>query len=165
MRSKVLADAMIERGIPEHIRSGNGPEFVAQDLREWLAAIGAKTLYIEPGSARIGGALPRTRLCQDRRSLANFPTRTAECRSVSRRFVCFQTPSGRRGKSAEVLHQAVDVVSGDLFIVGRHRVGSAGAGFWRGTDNRRFYLVRRAPRSHSVQGWPDVSPVSSNAMA
>ena|ERR1700722_19680393 len=61
MRSKVLADAMIERGIPEHIRSGNGPEFVAQDLREWLAAVGAKTLYIEPGSARIGGALPTSR--------------------------------------------------------------------------------------------------------
>ena len=41
---------MIERGIPEHIRSDNGPEFVAQNLRKWLAATGAKTLYIEPGS-------------------------------------------------------------------------------------------------------------------
>ena len=47
---EVLADAMIERGIPEHIRSDNGPEFVAQNLRKWLAATGAKTLYIEPGS-------------------------------------------------------------------------------------------------------------------
>jgi putative transposase len=35
---EVLADAMIERGIPEHIPSDNGPEFVAQDLRKWLAA-------------------------------------------------------------------------------------------------------------------------------
>jgi transposase InsO family protein len=35
---------------PEHIRSDNGPEFVAQDLRKWLAATGTKTLYIEPGS-------------------------------------------------------------------------------------------------------------------
>ena len=30
-------------------RSDNGPEFVAKDLRKSLAAIGAKTLYIEPG--------------------------------------------------------------------------------------------------------------------
>jgi putative transposase len=47
---EVLAGVMIERGIPEHIRSNNGPEFVAQDLRKWLAAAGAKALYIEPGS-------------------------------------------------------------------------------------------------------------------
>jgi putative transposase len=46
---EVLADAMIERGIPEHIRSDNGPEFVAQTLRKWFAATGAKTPYIEPG--------------------------------------------------------------------------------------------------------------------
>ena len=47
---EVLADAMIKHGIPEHIRSDNGPEFVAKELRRWLARIGAKTLYIEPGS-------------------------------------------------------------------------------------------------------------------
>ena len=46
----MLADAMIEHGIPEHIRSDNGPEFVAKQLRKWLANTGAKTLYIEPGS-------------------------------------------------------------------------------------------------------------------
>ena len=28
----------------------NGPEFVALALREWIAAVGAKTAYIEPGS-------------------------------------------------------------------------------------------------------------------
>ncbi len=47
---EVLAEAMTERGIPEHIRSDNGPEFVARGLRNWLGAAGAKTLYIEPGS-------------------------------------------------------------------------------------------------------------------
>jgi transposase InsO family protein len=46
----VPADAMIEHGIPEYIRSDNGPEFVAKQLRKWLAKTGAKTLYIEPGS-------------------------------------------------------------------------------------------------------------------
>ncbi len=45
-----LADVMVIKGVPEHIRSDNGPEFVAKDLRKWLADTGAKTLYIEPGS-------------------------------------------------------------------------------------------------------------------
>jgi putative transposase len=47
---EVLAAAMIEHGIPEYIRSENGPEFVAVELRKWLAQTGAMTLYIEPGS-------------------------------------------------------------------------------------------------------------------
>jgi putative transposase len=45
-----LADVMVVKGVPEHLRSDNGPEFVARDLRKWLAKTGAKTLYIEPGS-------------------------------------------------------------------------------------------------------------------
>ena len=38
------------RGIPEHIRSDNGPEFTAKAVREWLNRLGVKTLFIEPGS-------------------------------------------------------------------------------------------------------------------
>jgi putative transposase len=45
-----MADAMLVRGIPEHIRSDNGPEMTAKVVRGWLAGVGAKTLYIEPGS-------------------------------------------------------------------------------------------------------------------
>jgi putative transposase len=45
-----LADVMVIKGVPEHLRSDNGPEFVARDLRQWLAKTDAKTLYIEPGS-------------------------------------------------------------------------------------------------------------------
>jgi hypothetical protein len=45
-----LADVMVWKGVPEHLRSDNGPEFVAKDLRKWLAETGANTLYIEPGS-------------------------------------------------------------------------------------------------------------------
>jgi putative transposase len=44
------ADVMLMKGVPEHLRSDNGPEFVAHDLRKWLAEIGAKTMDIEPGS-------------------------------------------------------------------------------------------------------------------
>jgi transposase InsO family protein len=46
----IFADVMIERGIPAHIRSDNGPEMVATKLREWLDKLGTKTLYIAPGS-------------------------------------------------------------------------------------------------------------------
>jgi transposase InsO family protein len=38
------------RGIPEHIRSDNGPEFTARAVRKWLARLGVKTLFIERGS-------------------------------------------------------------------------------------------------------------------
>jgi putative transposase len=47
---EALADVMVMKGVPEHLRSDNGPEFVAHDLRQWLANTGAKTSYIEPGS-------------------------------------------------------------------------------------------------------------------
>ena len=46
----ILADLFLEYGIPEHIRSDNGPEFVAKAVRGWLAELGVKTLFIEPGS-------------------------------------------------------------------------------------------------------------------
>jgi len=46
----IFADVMIERGVPEYIRSDNGPEMVAKKLRAWLTRVGAKSLYITPGS-------------------------------------------------------------------------------------------------------------------
>ena len=47
---EALSDVMLWRGIPEQIRSDNGPEFIAKQLRQWLANLGTGTLYIEPGS-------------------------------------------------------------------------------------------------------------------
>ena len=47
---ETLSDVMLWRGIPEHLRSDNGPEFIALELRQWLANLGTGTLYIEPGS-------------------------------------------------------------------------------------------------------------------
>jgi putative transposase len=38
------------RGPPKHLRSDNGPEFIAQVVKDWLAESGVGTLYIEPGS-------------------------------------------------------------------------------------------------------------------
>jgi putative transposase len=46
----VLSDLFILRGAPVHIRSDNGPEFIAAAVHGWIIAIGAKTAYITPGS-------------------------------------------------------------------------------------------------------------------
>jgi putative transposase len=45
-----LSDLFIIRGVPGYVRSDNGPEFIAEAVREWIAAVGAKTAFIEPGS-------------------------------------------------------------------------------------------------------------------
>jgi len=45
-----LFELFIFRGIPEHIRSDNGPEFTAKAVRRWLERLGIKTLFIEPAS-------------------------------------------------------------------------------------------------------------------
>ena len=54
LNSHDVIDALFElfilRGIPEHIRSDNGSEFTARMVRKWLATLGVKTLFIEPGS-------------------------------------------------------------------------------------------------------------------
>jgi transposase InsO family protein len=47
---ETLSDGMLWRGIPEPLRSDNGPEFVAQQLRDWMKTLGTGALYIEPGS-------------------------------------------------------------------------------------------------------------------
>ena len=46
----ILADLFLSHGIPTHIRSDNGPEFIARKLRQWLDLLQVAPLYIEPGS-------------------------------------------------------------------------------------------------------------------
>jgi putative transposase len=45
-----LAELFAMRGVPRHIRSDNGPEFIAQAIRRWLGQVGVEALYVEPGS-------------------------------------------------------------------------------------------------------------------
>lgn len=45
-----LAELFTMYGMPEFIRSDNGPEFIAQSIQKWLASLGVKTLYVAPGS-------------------------------------------------------------------------------------------------------------------
>ena len=47
---ETLAELMMIGGVPDHIRSDNGPEFTAKAVRDWLGRVGSRTLYIEPGA-------------------------------------------------------------------------------------------------------------------
>jgi Integrase core domain len=50
MRLPSWGRLFISRGVPDHIRSDNGGEFAAKAVRNWLAEVGVKPLFIEPGS-------------------------------------------------------------------------------------------------------------------
>ena len=47
---EALFELFVSRGVPAHIRSDKDPEFVAEELRDWIATVGTRTAYIEPGS-------------------------------------------------------------------------------------------------------------------
>jgi putative transposase len=47
---ETLGDAMLNHGVPEHVRSDNGAEMRAGRVRKWLASLGTRPLFIEPGS-------------------------------------------------------------------------------------------------------------------
>ena len=46
----LLRDLFVTRGVPEFIRSDNGPEFISHCVRSFLDFIEVGTSYIEPGS-------------------------------------------------------------------------------------------------------------------
>ena len=45
-----MADLFIARGVPAHVRSDQGPEFVAEAVKGWIGGVGAATACIEKGS-------------------------------------------------------------------------------------------------------------------
>ena len=47
---EVLSELFLYRGCPTHIRSDNGPEFIARALRAWYGVLAVGLLFIEPGS-------------------------------------------------------------------------------------------------------------------
>ena len=47
---QVLSGLFAEHGAPRCLRSDNGPEFIAEELKAWLAKTSAETAYIDPGS-------------------------------------------------------------------------------------------------------------------
>ncbi len=97
---EALADVMVMKGVPEHIRSDNGPEFVSsRSSMVASAATGAKTLYIGPARQSVGERLLRI-VVSTRSSAMSSSTERSSARS--RRCRCWQnagasttTPSGR----------------------------------------------------------------------
>jgi len=49
------SDLFVRRGVPEHLRSDDGSEFTARQVRDWLGRVGVRTPFIEPGSPRENG--------------------------------------------------------------------------------------------------------------
>lgn len=74
-----LADLFSVRGVPNHIRSDNGPEFIAQAIQTWLARLDIEALYIEPGSPWENGYAEsfHSRLRDEFLALEEFETLTA----------------------------------------------------------------------------------------
>lgn len=45
-----LAELFAKHGVPNRLRSDNGPEFISNAIKTWLDKLGVKLLYVEPGS-------------------------------------------------------------------------------------------------------------------
>ena len=67
----LLSDLFMLRGVPEHIRSDNGPEFMAKAVQDWITAVGATTAYIAPGQS-VGERLHRELQCPSARRTAQW---------------------------------------------------------------------------------------------
>jgi len=97
----VLSDLFILRGVPGHIRSDNGPEFVAKAVQDWITAVGAKTAYIAPGSPwENGSSRASTLVFVTNCSTARSSTRCVKPRSSSRAGGATTTPSDLTPRSA-----------------------------------------------------------------
>jgi Integrase core domain len=102
----VLSDLFILRGVPAHIRSDNGPEFVAKAVQEWITAVGAKTAYIERGSPWENGYIEsfNARLRDELLNGEIFYTLCARPRSSSKAGDATTTRSGLTPQS-DTSHQ------------------------------------------------------------
>ena len=105
-----LAELFVDRGVPEYIRSDNGSEFTAQAVRDWLKAVGVRTLYIEPGRPLgewICGELQRKteRRAPQRRDLRHVVGSKGASREVAK-GVQPETASQRLGLSAAAAPEA-----------------------------------------------------------
>ena len=107
----VLANLFISRGVPKYIRSDNGPEFIAGEIRKHAAHTGLEMLYVEPGAPCENGFAESffSRLRKELLNCKEFEN-VAEARWFARRrkeehnekrphsSLKYQTPLGIRGR-------------------------------------------------------------------
>ena len=62
-----VSEVMSERGVPQHIRSDNGSEFIAREVQSWFEEMGIGTIYIDPCSPWQNGHVEscHNRLCDE----------------------------------------------------------------------------------------------------
>ena len=101
----VLSDLFILRGVPEHIRSDNGPEFIAKAVQDWIASRGRKDRLHRSRAAhgRTASSRASTPACATSCSMARSSTRCARPRSSSKAGAGTTMPSGRMPRSATAL--------------------------------------------------------------
>ena len=111
----VLSDQFILRGIPGHIRSDHGPEFIARTVREWIAAVGARAAFIELGSPWENGYCESFQLEAPRRAteMARSSTASPKREPSSKPGASTTTPGDRTRRSA-IVHQLPRSRSGRL---------------------------------------------------
>ena len=116
-----LSDLFILRGVPGHVRSDNGPEFIAKAVREWIAAVGAKTAFIEPGSPWENGYCESfNSKLRANSSTARSSTASPRQRSSSKHGGATTTPSGLTHRS-DTNHRRQRPLSGLQSQPGRFR--------------------------------------------
>jgi len=113
-----VAEAAIARyGIPEHLRSDNGPEFIAYCMQIWLKAHAIKTLYIKPGSPP-GKTGTLKAFTTGRRVKAWTRLWGGPCGSLMF-WVCLSGLSGRLGLPANLVVPAAWILSSAVLILRR----------------------------------------------
>jgi transposase InsO family protein len=90
----VLRGLFIAHGIPDHIRSDNGPKFIASGLRQWLAHSDVGPLYISPGSPWENGYAEsfNSRLRDEMLGCEVFDD-VQSAQAVTRTFCCSRLPA------------------------------------------------------------------------
>ena len=119
----MLTDLFILRGPPAFIRLDNGSEFVAETVRRWIEAVGAKTAYIKPGS----------------------PWENGYCESFNARFRD-ELLNGEIFYGLKEAHmRSVDLCQATKPLAGRRRHGAGGPE----TDFASLYLLSEILREDS----------------
>lgn len=82
-----LSQLIGERGAPSHLRSDNGPEFIAHQVKEWMQSLGVETMYIAPGAPWQNGYAEsfNSRLRDEFLEMNYFHT-MAEAKELARRW-------------------------------------------------------------------------------